>query len=331
MGTAGHSARQEYERRKRKDLERRHRGLKPRLAVVAAGPILAFVLIRTSATQLNLDGPIAAFIAGLAALGIGLGLASELWGARQSTEAWRKGAEGEEVTAKLLARLPAAYSVLHDLRMPGSRTNIDHLVIGPTGVFTVETKNYASVVEVRWGSATRAGRSMTKVVHQARGQAEAVSGVLGRPVRPIVCVHGQGVRTGLFSRPVVNGVHFCSGRCLVKALTSSRQTPSATTRTRSGTPTSRWMTSKPRPRPLSRRRPTGLNQAGCGSWGLDLAVRAAPASAGSGPNAPTPRRPGTRSSDRAAQSRLQVLAATGRCGLEQNLTFLKIQKSDLFG
>jgi hypothetical protein len=32
--------------------------------------------------------------------------------------------------------------VLHDLAIPGSRTNLDHLVIGPGGVFVIDSKQY---------------------------------------------------------------------------------------------------------------------------------------------------------------------------------------------
>jgi hypothetical protein len=39
--------------------------------------------------------------------------------------------------------------VLHDCLIPGSRANIDHIAVGPTGIFTIETKNYAGTVRVR--------------------------------------------------------------------------------------------------------------------------------------------------------------------------------------
>jgi hypothetical protein len=32
--------------------------------------------------------------------------------------------------------------VLHDLAVPGSRANIDHMVIGPGGVFVIDSKQY---------------------------------------------------------------------------------------------------------------------------------------------------------------------------------------------
>jgi hypothetical protein len=32
--------------------------------------------------------------------------------------------------------------VLHDLAVPGSRANLDHLAIGPGGVFVIDSKHY---------------------------------------------------------------------------------------------------------------------------------------------------------------------------------------------
>jgi hypothetical protein len=57
--------------------------------------------------------------------------------------AWRRGAAGERRTARLLAPLERqGWAVLHDLAVAGSRANLDHLVIGPGGVFVVDSKQY---------------------------------------------------------------------------------------------------------------------------------------------------------------------------------------------
>ena len=48
------------------------------------------------------------------------------------TLAWRRGAAGERRTARLFAPLERrGWAVLHDLAIPGTAANIDHLVIGP--------------------------------------------------------------------------------------------------------------------------------------------------------------------------------------------------------
>ena len=52
--------------------------------------------------------------------------------------AWRVGAVGEDKTTAALERLGDSWVVLHDRRIPGSRANIDHIAIGPPGVFVIE-------------------------------------------------------------------------------------------------------------------------------------------------------------------------------------------------
>jgi hypothetical protein len=79
-------------------------------------------------------------IGGLAAVVAGWGLRF-----RPSPDAvaWRRGAAGEHRTARLLSRLERhGWMVLHDLAVPGSRATLDHLVIGPGGVFVIDSKQY---------------------------------------------------------------------------------------------------------------------------------------------------------------------------------------------
>ena len=54
-----------------------------------------------------------------------------------------QGITGEEATAKVLEQLGPEYRVLHSIPIPGQKKDIDHLVIGPTGVFLINTKHYA--------------------------------------------------------------------------------------------------------------------------------------------------------------------------------------------
>ncbi len=54
---------------------------------------------------------------------------------------WSIGAEGEETVAKHLSLLSHPYRIIHDVVLPNMRGNIDHLVLGPNGVFVIETKN----------------------------------------------------------------------------------------------------------------------------------------------------------------------------------------------
>jgi Nuclease-related domain len=66
----------------------------------------------------------------------------------QSTQAWAKGARGEQKLAKALEGIEDVWT-LHDRRVPGTRANIDHVLIGPAGVFVIDAKNYQGKIEIR--------------------------------------------------------------------------------------------------------------------------------------------------------------------------------------
>jgi hypothetical protein len=120
----------------------------------------------------------------------------------QPTTAWATGAAGEERVAEVLADV-AGIEVLHDRRVPGGRANIDHIVVGPAGVFVIDAKKYTGKVEaVDKGSFFHAdwrllvnGRDQTKLVDGVLRQIEVVRGVLGDelsavPVHGVLCFVG---------------------------------------------------------------------------------------------------------------------------------------------
>jgi hypothetical protein len=99
--------------------------------------------------------------------------------APEHEKAWATGAAGEEELAAHLARRCPDAIVLHDRRMPGSRANIDHLAIAPSGVLVIDAKRHKGKIEVRkpfFGDAKLviAGRDKTKLVAGLGRQAEAV-------------------------------------------------------------------------------------------------------------------------------------------------------------
>ncbi len=57
---------------------------------------------------------------------------------------FRKGAAGEAVVGFILESIPDDYNVLNDLKTDFG--NIDHVVIGPTGVYVIDTKNWRGIV-----------------------------------------------------------------------------------------------------------------------------------------------------------------------------------------
>jgi hypothetical protein len=70
-------------------------------------------------------------------------VASEL-GRYTQAEALEAGATGEEQTEAALAHLPSAWKVIHSVAADDDSADIDHLLIGPQGVFSVNTKNHGT-------------------------------------------------------------------------------------------------------------------------------------------------------------------------------------------
>lgn len=55
---------------------------------------------------------------------------------------WRKGILGERLVIEALTPLDNSYVLINDVVLPKRKGNIDHILIGPTGLFVIETKNY---------------------------------------------------------------------------------------------------------------------------------------------------------------------------------------------
>jgi len=87
----------------------------------------------------------------LGLLGMGLVLAGALVWSNRRLRRHLKGAEGEERIARTLSFLPSDYFVFHSLWLPGDAIgpkDVDHLVVGPTGVYALETKNWTGEISV---------------------------------------------------------------------------------------------------------------------------------------------------------------------------------------
>jgi hypothetical protein len=99
--------------------------------------------------------------------------------------------------------------------------NIDHVVIGPPGVFVVETKNIRGKVRIS-GSEVRIGGHRVAVVEEVTREVQAVWNALGSYLEPrglrveaVVCSHRAGLPVFWSS---VRGIPIVSGRGLVRRL-----------------------------------------------------------------------------------------------------------------
>jgi hypothetical protein len=128
--------------------------------------------------------------------------------------AWRRGAAGERRTARLLAPLERhGWAVLHDLAIPGSAANIDHLLIGPGGVVVIDSKQYRGRLRLDPHGFLWHGRhllvSTLRRVRWEADQADEVLGVADLTVAAMVAVHGASVPWG---RLEVDGVTVAAAR-----------------------------------------------------------------------------------------------------------------------
>lgn len=137
----------------------------------------------------------------VAACGIGFA-AWRVWKSRPRLRALRQALDGERAIGQYLELLgQRGYRVFHDLL--GSGFNVDHVLIGPAGIFTIETKTWSKPRrgEARIGfdgHRVRVGSREPdeRVVVQARAQAnwmrELLAESTGRrfAVRPVVLFPG---------------------------------------------------------------------------------------------------------------------------------------------
>jgi Nuclease-related domain len=177
------------------------------LGISAAGGVFGSLL----APRLGL------VLGGLAATAAGWGLRF-----RPSTDAvaWRRGAAGERRTARLLGPLERhGWAVLHDLAVPGSPANLDHLVIGPGGVFVIDSKQYRGRLQLDPSGRLWHGRyPLAPTLQAVSFEADQAAVVLPDPgvaVVPIVAIHGAQVPWG---KVVVEGVPVVTARRLPSML-----------------------------------------------------------------------------------------------------------------
>ena len=210
--SAGGSAQAEYERRAAHhaaDVRRR----RPRILVF--GAVVAIVGLLVLMVNPLWGGVVLLFDVVV--------VASALFATPNSITAWQTGAQGELRTARLLEPLEGeGFRVLHDRKIPGSRANIDHIVIGPPGIYVVETKSLGGALQIRDNDVFVSGRRRTKMIDEVKREALAVQTALAKElavrgwmVSPVICVHRADLP---WLRSEVAGVRIVSGKDLVKRL-----------------------------------------------------------------------------------------------------------------
>lgn len=166
-------------------------------AVALEGPWVDLALnrpgqaVRAKAKQLQEAAPVATFVA-------------RVVGIHTNERAWRVGDNGEVAVAKQLARLDSRWRVLHSVPVGSGDSDIDHIVIGPAGVFTVNAKNHPNANVWVGGDSFMVNGKRRMYVHSSRYEARRASTLLsakvGYPVPATGVIAVLGARGGFTIR-----------------------------------------------------------------------------------------------------------------------------------
>lgn len=114
---------------------------------------------------------------------------------------YKKGIGGEKTVSKKLQKLSDEFILLDDVQLYPNSGNIDHIVLGPNGVFIIETKNYSGVVSCygdTWYHSSGRGNDwkIQSISEQAKNNARNLYNFLKRNT-PTVFMRG------IFVEPII--------------------------------------------------------------------------------------------------------------------------------
>jgi hypothetical protein len=81
----------------------------------------------------------------------------------------------EEATARRLATLGIGYTVWHDVRAGSPDEKIDHVVLGPTGLFAIQSEDFGGPLGVRRGELIGEALAGERPMHELAVRAKAVA------------------------------------------------------------------------------------------------------------------------------------------------------------
>jgi hypothetical protein len=109
-------------------------------------------------------------------------------------EASVRDVQAEMTTDRILGALSGqGWRVFHDARWPGrEHANIDHVLVGPSGIFVIDTLDWIGSVEVRSGALRKDGKRRSRNVIASAAAAIAVGEVLPglspKTIHPVICL-----------------------------------------------------------------------------------------------------------------------------------------------
>lgn len=99
-------------------------------------------------------------------------------------------AADERRVASQLSNLPASYSILHDLLVPGAETSFDHVVLGPGGVFLVVSQRYDGDLSFDEETGAASDETLMAAVRSVAIDARMLAEALATPVAPVLALVG---------------------------------------------------------------------------------------------------------------------------------------------
>lgn len=150
-----------------------------------------------------------------------------------------KGARGEEVIARILERLPHPWILAHGIAIKergssGGGKDIDHVAIGPTGLFVIETKNWKGTLTLEEGSLLIDNQLPDKdPLQQIQRAVMGLRSILTKELTPtdigmnnsmvpVLCFTQS---TTLKTPASIDGILLCSENQLIKLLQSPHGNP----------------------------------------------------------------------------------------------------------
>lgn len=128
-------------------------------------------------------------------------LLSRLVGARTDERAWRIGADGEQAVAAQLARLGPSWRLLHAVPVGTRGSDIDHVAIGPPGVFTINAKHHPDAKVWVGGDTVMVNGQRVPYVRNSRHEASRAARLLsehaGFPVPVVGVIAVMGAHRGM--------------------------------------------------------------------------------------------------------------------------------------
>jgi hypothetical protein len=108
----------------------------------------------------------------------------------EDSASWYQGALGEIAVGRILTRLPDGWTVFHALPIGAQNSDIDHLVVGAGGVFTINTKHHRGKTIWVADNTFMVSGQRQRHLRYAAYEADRVGRMLGKrtttPVQPLL-------------------------------------------------------------------------------------------------------------------------------------------------